>query len=135
MGQFAIAPSAAKEAPRSRQVSAGEPGAAYCRGSAFGGRLPTGHAPAGRVSENRRALRVPRSLSVVPAALFHARHPSPRTGTPPSPRLAICLSATLEPRRRDRLPEEALAKAHPTTRGCATQSLRLRGQSDGSVLQ
>src|SRR6185369_7806342 len=40
----------------------------------------------------------------------------------------------MEPRRRDRLPEEALAKAHPATRGCATLRLRLRGQSDGPVL-
>ena len=33
--------SAAERTPRSRRVSAGEPGAAYCRGSGFGGRHPS----------------------------------------------------------------------------------------------
>ncbi len=77
--------------------------------------FPTGHAPAGRVGENRRALRAPRSLTVVPAVAFHARHPSPRTGTPPSPGLAVRLNATVEPRRRDRLPEERRERKHTTT--------------------
>src|SRR5437773_7130230 len=64
-----------------RRVSAGEPGAAYCRGSAFGGRLPcvgTGRPAADR--ENRPPLRVPRSLGTAQGPLFHARHPSPPTG-------------------------------------------------------
>src|SRR5438874_12108096 len=69
------------KSPRSRRVSAGEPGAAYCRGSAVGGRLPcvgTGRPAADR--ENRPPLRVPRSLGTAQGPLFHARHPSPPTG-------------------------------------------------------
>jgi hypothetical protein len=59
VGHFAIV---AKGSPRSRR------------------HFPRRHAPACREGQNRPALRVPRSLTEVPAALFHARHPSPPPG-------------------------------------------------------
>ncbi len=68
------------------------------------------HAPACRNDGNRPALRVPRRGTVVPVALFHARHHHRLRETPPAPGLAVPWRRDAIPRRRDRLPEEAMSE-------------------------